>query len=68
MALIRIDEEGVAHLPGSAHNTFETLCGSCDTSTDYEEDEGTPTCVSCIVAAQDFIKCATLKEIKSWKR
>lgn len=68
MAKLRIDDEGKAHLPGSSHNSYETLCGFCDTKIHYEESEGTPTCVGCIIAAQDFLKCATAKEIRSWKR
>lgn len=67
MAKLRTDQEGVSHLPGCSINTFETLCGFCDTRTRYEDKEGTPTCRGCIAAAKDLMKAATAKEIKSWR-
>jgi hypothetical protein len=68
MATLKIDPDGVAHLPGCALNTFKTLCGDCNSSTPYEDAEGTPTCQCCITAAQEILAAATASEIKSWSK
>lgn len=68
MAKLMIDNEGIRHLRGSFHNSFQTVCGNVDVVEErYTYEDGTPDCESCIIGAKDLLRVATAKEIKSWK-
>lgn len=57
-------EDGLRHLPGSAHCTFETLCGACDTTATYTEQCGPPNCFSCLKTAELVFKTITKQQLK----
>ncbi len=61
------DDDGELHLRGGFLSGLFTACGHVDTGYRYTEQEGSPTCNSCIDAAKTILESATAKEIKSWR-
>jgi len=62
MADILIDSAGIAHLPGSTLNTFETACGHCDSGEMFTEAKGPITCRGCVDALLTILRATTPAE------
>lgn len=56
-------DDGLRHIQGCGLNTFETLCGACDTGATYEESDEPPNCYPCLKAAELVFQSITGRQV-----